>query len=94
MISKIEEEIQELKSAIDQNKIEQIGEEVGDLLFSVVNLSRSLDVVAEDALRITNKKFIKRFQKIEAHYQNDINALKNATLEELDDLWRKAKESE
>lgn len=94
VITKVEEEIREFKSALARNNKEHIGEELGDLLFSIVNLSRFIDVVAEDALRLTNKKFIKRFQKIEAHYKHDINALKNATLEELDDLWNKAKESE
>lgn len=90
---KIEEEVGELKSAIQNQDQANIAEEMGDLLFSVVNLARFLDVVAEDSLRLTNEKFMTRFKKIEAHYNRDYKKMEAASLEELDSIWNKAKES-
>ena len=93
IITKIQEEIDELKIALDQNDQKNINEEFGDLLFSLVNLSRHLNIVSEDALRISNEKFTKRFQKIEAHYKNDYQKIKDAGLEELDQVWNEVKEN-
>ena len=70
---------------------QKIQEEIGDTLFTLVNISRFLDLNAEDSLRITNEKFKKRFQYIEKHYNGDIELMKRATLQELDELWEKAK---
>jgi MazG family protein len=92
VIHKIEEEIDELKQAVEQQDKENIAEEFGDLLFSLVNLSRHMNIVSEDALRMANQKFTARFQKIEAHYNNDYQKIKNASLQELDAVWNKAKE--
>ena len=50
-------------------------------------------MVAEDSLRKTNEKFIDRFQKIESHYNQDYDLMKSATLEELDEIWNKAKKA-
>jgi MazG family protein len=93
VITKIDEELDELKDAISENNNENIAEELGDFLFSVVNLSRFLGMVAEDSLRKTNEKFIDRFQKIESHYNQDYDLMKSATLEELDEIWNKAKKA-
>jgi len=64
------------------------------LLFALVNLGRFLNVKPEDALRKTNQKFIRRFEHIEKQYNNDVDAMKNATLQELDKHWERAKKQE
>ena len=92
VIEKIEEELNELKEVINtDNQKEQLEEELGDLLFSVVNLSRHLNVNAEEALRKSNKKFIKRFQHIEERLNNCNKKIDECSLEELDEYWKKAK---
>ena len=94
--SKVEEEMQELKEVIntpgyDQQKLEA---EFGDLMFSMINLSRFIHVDPENALERTNKKFISRFQYIEAQATKQNKQLINMTLEEMDNLWNEAKKSE
>jgi len=91
VLAKIEEEMSELKEAISKNDKDHMAEEMGDLLFSIVNYSRFLGLVAEDSLRITNEKFINRFQKIESHYEQDYDKIKSATLDELDEIWNRVK---
>lgn len=86
---KIHEEIGELKAAVKQRNPENITLELGDLLFSVVNLARFLDINPEQALNLTLKKFIKRFQYIEKELAARNVNLKDATLEEMDLLWNK-----
>jgi XTP/dITP diphosphohydrolase len=66
-------------------------EEFGDLLFSLINLSRFLKINPENALEATNKKFIKRFQYIEEHAQKANISLSEMSLEEMDQLWNAAK---
>ena len=61
------------------------------MLFTLVNITRFLELNAEDSLRLTNAKFKKRFQFIEKHYAGDIELMKKATLQELDELWEEAK---
>ena len=87
VIDKVEEEIAELRAALRENQKMQIREEFGDLIFSLVNLSRFIDVVAEDALRLSINKFISRFEQIEKHFNNDYQKLRSASLEELDRIW-------
>lgn len=91
VIQKLDEEVDELKNALQEKDNQKINEEVGDIFFSLVNISRFLDLNAEDALRLTNEKFKKRFQYIEKHYNGDFIKMKKASLEELDTLWEKAK---
>jgi MazG family protein len=91
IIEKLEEEISELKIALKQREEEKIKEEIGDTLFSLVNISRFLNLNAEDCLRLTNIKFKNRFQYIESFYNSNIESMKKATLKDLDDLWEKAK---
>ncbi|MFW6139660.1 MAG: nucleoside triphosphate pyrophosphohydrolase, partial [Spirochaetota bacterium] len=90
---KVVEEIGELKKAVDNNNREKIEEEFGDVLFSLVNVSRFLDVDAENALRKTINKFIHRFQSLEktAKHKNNRKPLKDYTLKELDELWEDTK---
>lgn len=88
---KVEEEMQELKDAIGDNKQEDIKEEFGDLLFSLINYARFLQVDAEAALEQTNKKFIYRFQAMEAMAAEKGLNLVNISLAEMDALWNEIK---
>lgn len=88
---KLEEEIGELRAAIDNNDAENMTEELGDVLFSAVNVSRFIKSDAEEALTAASDKFLARFTKVEALANErgiDMNA---STLEELDRLWDEAK---
>ncbi|MCX7737694.1 MAG: nucleoside triphosphate pyrophosphohydrolase [Candidatus Kapabacteria bacterium] len=88
---KVEEEITELKKALLEEKIENKTEEIGDLLFSIVNACRFEGVVAEESLQLTNNKFIKRFQYIEEKVKQSNKKLSEMTLEEMDAIWDEAK---
>lgn len=88
---KVHEEIGELKSAAASGDGARTGEELGDLLFSVVNLARFLDVEAEDALAQTIDRFIRRFHHIETQLQQANKSFDQSSLEEMDRLWDDAK---
>ena len=88
---KIHEEIQELKEAQSENTKEHIAEEIGDVLFSVVNLARFLDIPAEDALRKTNKKFTTRFAQVEEELKKRGKNVEDSSLEEMDEIWNTVK---
>lgn len=93
VIEKVEEELDELKEIINSdNKPEALEEELGDLLFSVVNLSRHINVNAEEALRKGNKKFIKRFQNLEEKIQHEDKQVTDCSLDELEQYWQQAKQ--
>ncbi len=91
IFDKLDEEIGELKAAIDTRDKSEIGEEIGDLLFVVVNLARHFDIEPETELKKTNRKFRERFKFIEEQLKQSGRSLENANLSELDDLWNKAK---
>jgi tetrapyrrole methylase family protein / MazG family protein len=91
VLSKLEEELAELKAAITEGREDQIREETGDLLFSIVNLSRFTGVDAEESLQATNGKFAKRFAYIEAKLLGQGKTPESATLEEMDRLWNESK---
>ena len=91
IFAKLDEEVAELKSAIDNRDSGEIAEEIGDLLFVVVNLARRLDVEPETALKITNRKFRQRFQFIEKRLKARNRTLEEASLEEMDGLWNESK---
>lgn len=88
---KVEEETAELKEAIAIGKAEQIEEEMGDLLFSLINYARFLQVDAEQALEKTNKKFMQRFLEMEAMATAENKNLTDMTLTEMDELWNRIK---
>lgn len=92
VFEKLEEEIGELKSAINGRDPDHISEELGDLLFVIVNLARKLDVEPETALKKTNRKFRKRFNFIENELKARGEKLEDSSLEEMDHLWNLAKE--
>ena len=92
VFDKIIEEINELRNNTDTGKpVKEIEDEFGDVLFSIVNYSRYLKINPEDALRRTIKKFRERFQKIEKYAEENNKALDEMTLEEMDEIWNKAK---
>ena len=91
VIAKVDEEILELKESIATNN--NIEEELGDVLFSVVNLSRHLDIDPERSLKYAIDKFSKRFKKIESDLSNKKIKIKDLSLQELDDLWEKNKKT-
>ncbi|HXF43485.1 MAG TPA: nucleoside triphosphate pyrophosphohydrolase [Pyrinomonadaceae bacterium] len=91
---KINEEIEELKQAIENKQHSEIEDEIGDILFSIVNLARHHKIEPEIALKKTNLKFRRRFRSIEAAAKNQGKALENLSLEEMDSLWESAKDEE
>jgi MazG family protein len=91
IFKKIDEETSELKQAIASGHAEHIDEEVGDLLFAVLNLARHLDVEPETALKKTNRKFRQRFLFIEDELKRQGRSIESATLAEMDELWNKSK---
>ena len=88
---KIEEELDELKVAIQNKDQDNIEEEIGDLLMILTNLSRHLKVDAETALDKSNRKFEKRFRYIEDELKKVGNNVNESSLEEMDKLWDEAK---
>lgn len=91
VLSKVKEEIQELEQGIQNQNQDEILEEMGDLLFSIANLSRFLNVNPEEALRQTNAKFIRRFEFIEKKLREQKKSFDESSLEEMDHLWNEAK---
>jgi MazG family protein len=92
VFDKLQEEIGELKAEIEhENNQERIADELGDILFACVNLSRHLDVNPEQALRDSNIKFISRFSVVEQLLQQDGRQMDNCSVEELEAYWQKAK---
>lgn len=92
VILKVEEELQEVKEELtetpNKNKIQ---EEIGDLLFSVAQLSRHLNIDPEEALKQANKKFINRFTKIENKVKSQNKKIQDFTNDQLEDLWKEVK---
>jgi len=88
---RLEEEISELKQALMSNNNELIEEEIGDVLFSAVNVSRLTGIDAEEALSKSTDKFIKRFAAAEKMIRCDGQDMKALTIDQLDAYWQKAK---
>lgn len=94
VFGKIREETVEIEQALAANDQAALTHEVGDLLFSVVNLARKLGVDAESALAATNERFTRRFGQVEEHILAQGKALTDATLAEMDAAWDAAKAAE
>jgi len=92
--AKIAEETVELQDAIASRNKDEVIAEFGDLLFTLVNLSRFLEIDPEEALRRTVKKFIRRFQAIEAELATAGKNIKDTSLTELDEIWNRLKTTE
>ena len=91
---KVKEELNELEQAYKGGNEASIEEELGDLLFAVVNVSRFLKVQPELALTATTNKFISRFEYVESSAQNQGKQLTDMTLQEMDALWDDSKKLE
>ena len=91
VMKKLDEEIGEFKEAMEKNNEDAIEEELGDVLFMLVNISRFIGVNPEDALRKTISKFISRFRYIEMAAADSGKTLSDMTLAEMDALWDEAK---
>ena len=98
VIAKIGEELNEITEVMEhdvssqQMSNRQLEEEMGDLLFTCVNLARKLQLDPEKALRVSNKKFSKRFQKLEARFQYDRQKMETASMNELENIWQDIKQ--
>ena len=91
IVKKIFEELDELEIELKNNNIKKIEEELGDLLFSIVNLARFYNISAEDSLRATINKFYKRFNYIEDSLKSKGKTLSDTNLETMNQLWQKSK---
>ncbi|HAQ61391.1 TPA: nucleoside triphosphate pyrophosphohydrolase [Candidatus Delongbacteria bacterium] len=91
ILEKVKEEITELEKGIKKNDIANIEEEIGDILFVMVNLSKKLKVNPEDALQKANNKFIGRFNYIEEKVERSGGKVQDRSLEELDAIWNESK---
>ena len=92
--AKVHEELAELEVELNKEDKEKSTEELGDFLFSVINAARLYKLNPDNALEKTNRKFINRFNYIEAHSIKMGKPLKDMTLEEMDRLWNEAKKLE
>lgn len=90
---KLNEEMDEWRNAIDKQNPSDIYEEFGDVLFSLVNVGRLLNLNAEDSLRQANRKFENRFRYIEDKLHEQQTKITDSTLEEMDLLWEEAKKA-
>lgn len=93
VFAKIREETGELEAAVAGGRADAVEEELGDLLFSVVNLARKLGVEAEAALAAANEKFVQRFHAVETRLAESGRALGEASLEEMDAAWEAVKQT-
>ena len=86
---KVQEELSELKKEVD-NQSDKIEDELGDVLFSLINYARFIRINPDDALEKTNRKFIRRFQHIEEQAKLSNRKLTDLTLEEMESYWQEA----
>ena len=91
VLDKVEEELGELRAELQSGNLDRIRGEFGDLMFSMVNLSRFLDVNPDEALERTNLKFIARFKYLEDAASRSGKQLKDMSLSEMDAFWNEAK---
>lgn len=94
ILAKIDEELAEVRAALAAGDNDAIKEEIGDLLFAVVNISRFQGLNAEEALNATVAKFIRRFRAMETLAHKDQTDFSKCTLTQMDDYWNKVKEGE
>lgn len=92
VLDKVKEEIEELEVEVEQNS-DKIEEEFGDVLFSMINYARFININPETALERTNKKFMKRFQHMEKAIKKEGKSFDDMNLEQMDEYWNKAKQT-
>ncbi len=93
VISKVDEELTEVKEAIKENNHENIKHEIGDLLFSVCQLARHLNINPEESLQLTNDRFNQRFVKMDNMINDQNKKLENLSESEMESFWQQAKKS-
>jgi ATP diphosphatase len=93
VIAKVDEELAETKEAIASNQSDRVADEVGDLLFAVVNLARKSGLDAESVLQAATDKFVSRFHRVEDELRRRGKKLGDADLEELDAIWNLLKKA-
>jgi len=91
VLDKVEEEFREFRQALEKGDHKNAEEELGDILFALVNVGRHKRISAEDALRVTVKKFANRFRYIEDKYKELGKDIHKAPLEEMDKYWEESK---
>lgn len=94
ILDKIEEEVGELREALREGRQDKVADELGDLIFALVNIGRHVKADPEEALRGTNTKFRRRFKYIEMELEKSNQTLEAATLDEMEELWQAAKYTE
>lgn len=94
IFNKVVEELDEVNDSIKKNDQDEIELEIGDLLFSVVNLCRFVDLHAEETLRKANRKFIRRFKRMETELNLQGKNISDQSLEELDRIWDEVKKDD
>ena len=93
-VDKLEEEVREFQEAYENKDIEEMQNELGDIIFAIVNIARKSGFDTETALRRTISRFESRFKKVENHFISNGKKMLDASLEQLDEIWEIAKESE
>jgi uncharacterized protein YabN with tetrapyrrole methylase and pyrophosphatase domain len=93
VVAKVDEELAETKEAIATADPAKIADEVGDLLFAVVNLARKNGLDAEEVLQAATNKFVGRFNRVEDELRGKGRKLGDAGLEELDEIWNALKQT-
>jgi len=91
VLDKVEEEFREFRDAVEEGDTEHAAEELGDILFALVNVARHHQICAEDAVRATTKKFARRFRYIEDRMKDDGKEFGDTSLEEMDTYWEESK---
>jgi tetrapyrrole methylase family protein/MazG family protein len=94
VFDKIDEELGELREAVGKADPASVEEEIGDLLFTIANIARKLEINPEEALQSTNRKFMRRFESMESAVRASGRNLDELSLEEMDRLWDDAKSAE
>lgn len=94
VFDKVDEELAELRAAVASEGKREIEGEIGDLLFTIANIARKLEINPEEALQATNRKFMSRFGAMESAVRKTDRNLDQLTLEEMDALWNEAKNAE
>ena len=92
--TKIEEEVAEVRRAVESEGAARTEEEIGDLLFSIANLARRLGIEPESALRKANEKFSARFERVERALEERGRSVHDSSLEEMDAEWERVKARE
>lgn len=91
IFAKIDEEVHELREAVEKGESDEIAHELGDLLFTIVNIARRMKIDAEQALQSSNRKFTHRFEHIERALSQNGKSFDDVSLAEMDALWDEAK---